>query len=127
MAYHRQSNQSTTLYVRMHPLEPLLKDAILSRKRIVATYAGLRREMCPHIIGAKGDKLHCLFYQYGGESSRGLGPPGSPDNWRCLPLAGLHDVEVREGEWFSASNYTTVQSCIDTIETMTVMDIGESG
>jgi hypothetical protein len=111
----------------MHPLEPLLKDAILSRRRIIATYGGLRREMCPHIIGTKDDKPHCLFYQYAGESSHGLEPPGSPNNWRCLPLEGLNDVEVNEGDWYSGSNYTTVQSCIDTIDTMTVMDIGESG
>jgi hypothetical protein len=40
---------------------------------------------------------------------------------------GNSQVTATEGEWFSAANYTTMQSCIDTIDTMTVIDLGESG
>src|SRR5262249_33922766 len=37
-------------------------------------------EVTPNRLG----QPRALCYQYGGESESGLGPIGSPDNWRCV-------------------------------------------
>ena len=76
----------------------LIREAILEKKIIHATYRGQHREMCPHVLGRKNGKPQALFYQFGGESnSRPIQPDGSPDNWRCLELALLSDVRIVEG------------------------------
>jgi len=91
----------------------LIKQAILSRQQVIATYDGHRREMCPHVLGKskKGDR-QALFYQFGGRSSSGLPPCGE---WRCIPISGLSNVSVREGEWHTAT-YSREQTCVMTIE-----------
>lgn len=109
----------------MDELYSLIREAILRRQRVSAIYGGLPRELCPHIVGLKGDTPSCLFYQYGGESVRGLSPEGSPHNWRCLPLAGLSDVRVSDGPWFSAPNYSSRQNCVDSIDVMVPIEEGE--
>ena len=42
-----------------------LKQAIISKQQVIATYNGYYREMCPHVLGTKNGKQHCLFYQFG--------------------------------------------------------------
>ncbi len=91
----------------------LVKKAIQTKSQIVATYNGHRRKMCPHVIGRKGSRRQALFYQFGGTSSSGLEPDGSPDNWRCIPIRGLRNVEIREGEWHTAPNHSQPQTCVD--------------
>jgi len=94
----------------------LLKQAISKKQQVVATYNGYRREMCPHALGKKNGKEHCLFYQFAGESSSNPIIPGSEKNWRCMPVNGLFDVSLREGEWHTASNHSRPQTCIDDID-----------
>ncbi|MGK2939674.1 MAG: hypothetical protein ACSLFR_18035 [Solirubrobacteraceae bacterium] len=91
----------------------MVRDAIVSRQQIVATYSGHRREMCPHAIGTKGGRPQALFFQFGGSSSSGL-PPGG--EWRCLPLSGLSDVAAVEGDWHSGTSHSQSQTCIDDID-----------
>ena len=86
--------------------------AILRRQQVIATYRGRRRKMCPHVLGLKSDRPQALFYQFGGESSAGLGREGSSSNWRCMFLDELEDVEVRPGRWHTASNYSRTQVCV---------------
>ena len=84
---------------------------------MIATYNGHRREMCPHVIGTKNGRRQALFYQFGGTSSSGGRiKPGSTQNWRCIPVDGLTNVEVREGEWHTASNHSVPQTCVDIID-----------
>ncbi len=91
----------------------VVRDAILRRQRLIATYAGHRREMCPHAIGQKGGQQQALFFQFGGTSASGL-PPGG--EWRCIPIEGLSDVEVAIGEWRTDGRHSQRQTCIDEVD-----------
>ncbi|HEJ8030778.1 TPA: hypothetical protein ACXI3L_003794 [Serratia marcescens] len=94
----------------------IIKDAITNKKQIIATYQGHVRELCPHAIGTKNGREQALFYQFGGHSSSGTIVPGSPSNWRCLPIDGLSRISVRNGTWHTAGNHSRTQSCIDWID-----------
>ena len=92
----------------------IIRRAILDKLQVVATYKGLRREMCPHAIGVKKGKVHALFYQFAGESSSGLPPDGE---WRCLVVDELSNVSVLEGAWHTSPNYSIErQTCIDDVD-----------
>ena len=95
----------------------LVRRAILERKQIVAMYDTHPREMCPHVLGRKDGSPQALFYQFGGESSsRPIGPPGATENWRCMFISDLSDVEVRDGPWYTAANHSQMQSCVDDVD-----------
>jgi hypothetical protein len=96
----------------------LVRQAIIEKHVVIASYRGYIREMCPHVIGNKNGHSQALFYQFGGGSRSGLKPDGSPANWRCLGIDELSQVSVREseGEWHTASNYSTMQTCVDEID-----------
>lgn len=94
----------------------LIRQAILDRDIVVATYNGHVREMCPHALGTKNGRRQCLFYQFAGTSSTGLAPDGSPRNWRCIPIDELRDVSVRKGAWHTAPSHTRRQTCVDRID-----------
>lgn len=91
----------------------LIRQAIENRRQVLATYRGHYREMCPHSLGVnkRGDR-QALFYQFAGQSGSELGPPGSPDNWRCLRLDELSDVSLRDGNWHTAPDHTHPQTCV---------------
>jgi hypothetical protein len=95
-----------------------IREAIIAKDTVVAGYRGLVREMCPHIIGMKDGRAQALLYQFAGESRSGLKPDGSPDNWRCVRVDELSDVSIRKsgGVWHSASNYSSMQACVDEID-----------
>ena len=92
--------------------ETLIVDAIRNKKQVTAYYDDHYREMCPHVIGYKSDKLQALFYQFGGESSSGLPPEGQ---WRCMEVDGLSQVDVvdGDGEWYTGESHTRLQTCVD--------------
>ena len=94
----------------------LIRRAILNRQHVLATYKGYYREMCPHVLGTKHDRQQGLFYQFAGESSSGLSPAGSLSNWRCIPIGDLREVTIRDGEWYTASNHSRQQTCVDGID-----------
>jgi hypothetical protein len=96
----------------------MIRQAIIDKDIVVATYHGYVREMCPHVIGMKRGRAQALFYQFSGGSRIGLEPDGSPSNWRCVIVDELTDVSVRKsmGEWHTASNYSRPQTCVDEIE-----------
>jgi hypothetical protein len=91
----------------------VVRDAIIDRQQVIATYGGHRREMCPHVIGTKGGRRQALFFQFAGSSSRGL-PAGG--DWRCLPTDGLSDVSTRAGEWHTGPGDVRQQTCVDTVD-----------
>jgi len=95
----------------------LVRQAILERKAIQATYSGLYREMCPHVLGTKDGKPQGLFYQFGGESSsRPIQPDGSPVNWRCIEIAKLSNVTLHETTWHTAPNHSRPQTCVGMVD-----------
>lgn len=90
----------------------LIREAIEKRQQVLATYRGYHREMCPHAIGFnKRHERQALFYQFAGDSTSGLGPAGSHENWRCIPIDELHHVSVREGDWHSSSDQARPNTC----------------
>ena len=94
----------------------LLREAVLGRRQVRAVYRGLPRLFCPHVLGTKGDRLHCLAYQFAGESASGPVVPGSPDNWRCFVVDDLSEVAIQKGPWFTAANWDRRQTCVDRID-----------
>lgn len=94
-----------------------IREAILKKQQVIATYDRHVREMCPHTIGiSKKGEEQALFYQFAGGSKSGLGQPGDPNNWRCIPLRGLSNLSTREGPWYSAPNHTRPQTCVAQID-----------
>ena len=99
----------------------LLERAINEKRQIRASYKGHYREMCPHVLGyGKNGRMNCLLYQFGGESSSRKIIPGSPQNWRCVDIELFENVEVVEGEWFTADNHSSEQTCVN--EVLVVVD-----
>jgi len=94
----------------------LLRSAVREQRQVVAGYQGYRREFCPHILGTKAGKARVLAYQFGGETSGG--PIASPHagEWRCFEVDKLVDLELREGEWYTAATNRARQRCVDSID-----------
>src|SRR5438128_7726400 len=91
------SSRTTRRAMPMSDTFQIIYDAIVNKQQIVAEYLDHTRYLCPHVLGYKNGREQCLFYQFGGTSESGLGPDGSPENWRCIPIAGLTDVRVLDG------------------------------
>jgi hypothetical protein len=91
----------------------IVRQAILGKQQIVATYRGHRREMCPHVIGTKDGRQQALFFQFAGSSSSSL-PPGG--EWRCIPVEGLIDVVSRSGRWHTGGHHTRPQTYLDLVD-----------
>ena len=96
----------------------IVRQAIIDKKILVATYGGLERIMCPHVIGTnKLGKQQALCYQFDGESnSRPIEADGSPVNWRCVEIAKLTDVRTRDGAWHTAPNHSRPQTCVANVD-----------
>jgi hypothetical protein len=95
----------------------LVRAAIRGRRPIAAVYEGCKRLLCAHKLGWNKDgQLRVLCYQYAGESQSGLGPAGAPENWRCLAIEKLSDVELLETPWQTATNHSRPQTCIEDID-----------
>ncbi|KNH33898.1 hypothetical protein NAS92_22590 [Pantoea brenneri] len=94
----------------------LIAQAIREKLQITAIYQGYYREMCPHALGSKNGRHQALFYQFGGDSSKGPVTPGAKSNWRCIPVDGLTDIKLKQGEWHTAENHSQAQTCVDQID-----------
>jgi hypothetical protein len=96
----------------------MIRQAIIDKDVVVASYRGYIREMCPHVIGTKSGHTQALLYQFAGQSKSGLKPDGSAGNWRCLRIDELSGVAIKKsaGGWHTASNYSTMQTCVDKID-----------
>jgi len=90
----------------------LIRQAMLERQQVEAVYDGHRRRLCPHVIGTAKGEQRALFFQFAGTSSRGL-PPGG--DWRCLSLARLSEVVVRDGSWHSRP-HSRPQHCVEQVD-----------
>jgi hypothetical protein len=92
----------------------LVREAILGRHQIHATYEGHHREMCPHVLGrTKDGHTQALFFQFAGTSGRGLAPGG---DWRCMSIDRLEGVTIGPGEWRTAPNYPGPQTCVELVD-----------
>src|SRR5215472_10390772 len=85
---------------RQEDVYRIVRAAVETRRPISAVYHNRHRLFCPHRLGRNKDgQLRVLCYQYGGESESGLKPAGSPDNWRCIALDKLRNIELLNGLW----------------------------
>ncbi len=91
----------------------LIWTAIENRRPIRAIYNELPRLFCPHRLGRNRlGQPRVLCYQYDGESESGLGPSGSPENWRCVVFEKLRQVEVLNDPWKTAPNHSRPATCV---------------
>jgi hypothetical protein len=90
-----------------------IRTAIQNELQITCRYGGHDRALCPHIIGWTAGEEKLLAWQFGGATSSVLPPAGE---WRCLRIAGMHDVEQREGPWHTGSRHRSAQSCVQEID-----------
>jgi hypothetical protein len=94
----------------------LLRLAAARRQPVAATYGGLLRLLCPHVLGRKSGRLHVFCYQFGGSGNSGLTmAPEGTGGWRCLAVEGLSRVEFRADAWHTESG-SPRQTCIDEID-----------
>jgi len=94
-----------------------VRAAIVHWRPIAALYRGRKRLLCPHLLGwNRQRRLQVLCYQYGGDSESGLQPVGSSDNWRCLAVDNLSEVDLLDDPWQTAENRSRPQNCIEEVE-----------
>lgn len=95
----------------------LIKQAIITKKQVIADYDGFHRELCPHILWRWKDwQYMCLFYQFWGQSSRGNIISDSPSNRRCIEISKLTNVSLRDWVWHSMSKYSKEQTCVKIVD-----------
>ena len=87
--------------------------AMVERKQILCTYGGYPRQICPIILGHSQGQEKALTYQFGGQSASGLPPRG---NWKCLFLARVGDVQLRDGPWHTGDRHTQHQRCVQVVD-----------
>jgi len=106
--------------VSARPLEhdhAQVRSAIIHRRPIAALYRGRTRLLCPHRLGwNRHRRLQVLCYQYGGDSESGLHPTDPSENWRCLAVENLSQVELLDAPWQAPENHSRPQNCIEEVE-----------
>jgi hypothetical protein len=91
----------------------LFAEAMAGRKQILCIYDGYARELCPIILGHSQSREKALAFQFGGESSKRL-PPGG--EWKCLFLAKIGDVRLRDGPWHAGDSHQQRQRCVEIVD-----------
>jgi len=91
----------------------LFEQAMRLRKQIVCTYGGHTRKICPIILGHSQGDEKALTYQFAGQSKSGL-PDGG--EWRCLWLAKVSNVQLRDGRWISGDGHSQPQGCVEDVD-----------
>jgi len=101
----------------LKPTHAQIRVAIAHRRPIAALYRGRKRLLCPHLLGwDRQRRLQVLCYQYGGDSDTGLQPAAPSENWRCLAVENLSQVELLDAPWQTAENHSRPQTCIEDVE-----------
>jgi len=79
-------------------------------------YNSLYRKFSPYKVGKKRGVLHCLGYQYAGNSSSGPILKGDRNNWRCFDIFKLRNLEILSDNFQEPSiKPLKRQTCIDVI------------
>jgi hypothetical protein len=97
----------------------LLSESILKRTPVTLNYNGVRREVCPHILGHTNGHERVLVFQFAGVTRSRL-PAGG--EWRCLRLEEISDIELRNGDWRGGKYHRAVQRCVDQV----YLDVNEA-
>lgn len=91
----------------------LFLEAMRERRQVTCTYRGKRRELCPIVLGRGGGVEKALTFQFAGESGSSL-PHGG--EWRCLTLAEVSDIQLRDGPWHAGSGHSAAQTCVTEVD-----------
>ena len=91
----------------------LFREAVLNEKQVTCSYLGRYRALCPVVIGHTDNQEKVLAYQFAGESTSRL-PRGG--EWRCLDLAKVSDVRLRDGSWHEGAGHQSEQTCVREVD-----------
>lgn len=91
----------------------LFERAMRTRQQVVCVYGGYRRELCPVILGHSQGHEKALTFQFAGASKSGLPATGE---WRCLFLAKVSDVELRDGPWITGASHQQDPVCVEDVD-----------
>jgi hypothetical protein len=111
--------RTATTRLRAVPADPkydLIRNAVLAKDSVSAWYQGHLRLLSPFVLGTKAGDPHVLAYQFGGTSHKKLAPDGSPENWRCLRVSELTEVNVLPGMWHAPRKGRSFQHCVDQVD-----------
>ena len=92
----------------------LFLTAMRERRQLTCVYQGHAREVCPILLGRTGLEEKALVFQFGGATS--AGPVAPPGDWKCLKLAEVRDVALRDGPWHAGRQHSAAQSCMKMVE-----------
>jgi len=92
----------------------LFHEAMSKRQPITCTYDGLRRELCPIILGRTDGEERVLAFQFAGETHNG--PVRPSGEWKCLRLASVQNAELGTGKWHAGEQHSTTQTCIKEVD-----------
>lgn len=90
----------------------ILITAINNKQSINFQYDGFNRKGSPHILGYKMNVLHCLVYQYFGNSKS-----GESIGWKCLEVSKMKNISINNDNFLSGNSHKQKQTCIDRIIT----------
>jgi hypothetical protein len=94
----------------------LLRRAAACRQSVAATYDGLPRLLCPHVLGRKSGRPRAFVYQFEGTSHSGLATTTEGSGgWRCLAVEKLSQAELQAGAWHTEPRARR-QTCIDEVD-----------
>jgi len=96
-----------------YDLYDLMAGAILTRKPVVCTYHGARREVCPIMLGRKNGAACVLTWQFAGTNEQGDPVTG---DWNCLPLDEVSDVRVHDGPWYDGDSAPRPHARLDDVD-----------
>jgi hypothetical protein len=87
----------------------VIRQAILDRRSLTATYDGAVLHFSPHVLGRHPDRsLRVVAFQYVGDTERG--------RWRCLALGRLERVGPNRDGWHSGHDRGRPTKCVVQIE-----------
>ena len=102
-------------------VEQVLLSAINNKTSLEVIYQNQTRLIAPIRYGWKttekeGLHKNLMCYQFGGYSSRGLGPDGSMQNYRCWNLEDISSAVPIEAPWHGGYGWPKERSsCIDDV------------
>ncbi len=91
-----------------------IRQAILDRCCLSATYQGSTRHFAPHALGqSNSGETNVMAFQYAGSSAKGL-PPGG--QWRCYRISELSGVRRNDDSWHSAPDHERPNTCVTLVD-----------
>jgi hypothetical protein len=92
----------------------IIRQAILDRCSLTATYDNFVRHFSPQAIGKDNDgDTNVMAFQYGGGSTKGL-PAGG--QWRCFRVSGLIVVTRNADPWVPGTGHSKPNTCVTQID-----------